>query len=689
MRNNRLSDITVSGVIAYYMTLALAFGFTFAADDVFWGLSLWRFSPPSVFISTVIIAAIAPLGALYLIPRDAPHRTDNPSGNRAMLLWSIATAILIAVLWFFRVRIHLLGDGYTLLGFLSDTGAHPFIKPREIGEGLLHIWMRSFWMSVFGVSVKDAALLSFQTISIASGALALTATFFLTKRLFESRIQRLIFGAGLLSGGYALLFFGYVENYSAFVAAVIGFTLVGLAALRNRRLLVFVVILAALAIWLHILGVTLLIALCYALFSGTTIARRISHMRQSYILGGLIVLAVGAGYLFWHVYTTNSFFQFAFLHLTDTRFDTSGYTLFSASHLTDLLNLLFILCPWFGLGIVALFTKRVRNRFAETLSSPEARFLTILSASTILALFVLNPKLGLGRDWDLFAFTAVPVTALFFYTGLKHFKDESHSAISFMLLALLLNGVTLVSRVNVLQNESASVAYYKSLIANDTRHLQSAVQNLQDYYFATGDSTAALAVANQYANAFPEVALVKVSQKLSAQKKYAQAIDMCRQALALNPQYSPGYANIGVYFSALGKSDSAGAYLEIANGLNPYNWITQEALGVAHFNMGEKTKGEKLLRHLLETTDSLSVRGFAALMQIAADNNDMQQYHKLLKKVVLRPDAPAVAFVQLGDYYVSQHQLRPARTAYLKAVSLGADSVVLQEFETRYGDSAQ
>jgi len=218
------------------------------------------------------------------------------------------------------------------------------------------------------------------------------------------------------------------------------------------------------------------------------------------------------------------------------------------------------------------------------------------------------------------------------------------------------------------------------------------VQNLQDYYFSKGDSAdsaSAVAFANQYAGAFPEVALVKVSQKLGAQQKYNQAIDMCRQALALNPQYSPAYANIGVYYSALGENDSATTYLEIANGLNPYNWITQEALGVGRFNMGDRTGSEKLLRNLLETTDSLSVRGFAALMQIAADNNDMERYHALLKKVVSRPDAPAIAFVQLGDYYVSRKEYKPALGSYAKAVALGADSAVLRDFQSTYGDSVQ
>ncbi|MCK4461803.1 MAG: hypothetical protein KAW46_08350, partial [candidate division Zixibacteria bacterium] len=130
------------------------------------------------------------------------------------------TAASAVLFYFLRARTHFLGDGYTLLSSLATDQATA-MKIREYGESLLHIWLEN----LIGGDGQAAALLSYQIISIAAGLLFVIVTALFASKLFERTADRVLFLLGVCTGGYMLLFFGYVENYSLFVLSVLVYTL--------------------------------------------------------------------------------------------------------------------------------------------------------------------------------------------------------------------------------------------------------------------------------------------------------------------------------------------------------------------------------------------------------------------------------------------------------------------------------
>jgi len=111
------------------------------------------------------------------------------------------------------------------------------------------------------------------------------------------------------------------------------------------------------------------------------------------------------GGIFIYKYLTDIFFQAMFIDITSSNQTESGYSIFSYDHLIDIINQSLLLSPLLLVYIVffkakALFT----NDKIETL------FLAISSIGGLIFLLFVDPKLGMARDWDLFALTLYPVT---------------------------------------------------------------------------------------------------------------------------------------------------------------------------------------------------------------------------------------------------------------------------------------
>jgi len=261
---------------AYYVTLATLVIGAFFPEQRIWGVNWWGYYPLWVVLVLAALGAVAPL-----ILRFFERRWDSPPENaelsdRGLRYWLPAAgliALFSLLFYLLRAETHFLGDGYALLSVLGEKSPLA-LKVREVGESLVHIWSR---LALGGVG--QAALIGSQIISIASGVAFLTAIGFFAGRLFERTSDRLLFLMGLASGGYMLLFFGYVEYYSLFVLSVLVFTLTGLLVSRGEANRWLMLPLLALAVFFHILGVTLIPAAVYLLVIRTRAGHAIARMK--------------------------------------------------------------------------------------------------------------------------------------------------------------------------------------------------------------------------------------------------------------------------------------------------------------------------------------------------------------------------------------------------------------------------
>ena len=475
-----------------------------------------------------------------------------------------------------------------------------------------------------------------------------------------------------------LLFFGYVENYSLLVLTVAMYSLMGLLVIKGKLNRWLILIPLAFAIFFHVIAATLIPSAVYLLLANSRAGNLISRQKRTLKIAFTLATLMVAIWVFHYFYTTDYFFRFAFVPLFENRFTVEGYTLFSIKHLADYLNLLLLLLP----GLPSVIAILLSTPIKKTLKRREYRFLLILIASTLGAVFVLDPKLGMPRDWDLFSFAGVPLAIFGFYylldsrlTGRNNVKVAS--------LAVALSILSLLPRAGGQAIPEISLAHFNSYLELDRVRTRNAGILLVDYYYYRNDTAAAEQSRAAWHDRRKDEHLLLQANRLLDAGHVIDAAAFYRRALSVNPVYPIAYTNLGECYFRLGQLDSARTMLEIADGLNPNNAITINNLGLIQFKRGFYREAEHLwLRSASLDTGFVQPRSF--LIKLYRTTRNRQKYVEFLTRTGLRDDAPLHIIQWLADYYLQQGQYDDAARAYEKALEKGLDSSYVDSLQQRY-----
>lgn len=555
-----------------------------------WGLDAWAWLPPWVpwTLFAVGLAAAAPLPAA-LVRRMTATASRLPTLLTAGLLVVAGTAIFFAL----STRYPFSGDGYQLLSDLS-TGA-PFVKSTGHGEGLLHLWA---FRALGGGA--DAAERAYRGLSVGAGFLYLILAAIFARARFPDARDRMLCTGGLATGGFAVLFFGHVENYSVLALAVAGTCAVGTLAARGRVPAWTVLVPFAASAWLHELGWALAPGVAWLLLGKSSALRRIrgrSGAGKVRVAAAVGAVTVGAVFALIALQRSSLFLELTLLPVVPDRFTVDGYTLLSPPHLIDLANLLLLLLPGLPVLVVAA---TVRPAGTAKRDATGTDFLAVLTAGCWAAVAVLDPKLGMARDWDAFAFAGVPLTFLLVVAALGLATPAARRGVA---LASVLGALAVAPRAAAARLPDAAVARFRSTLELDRTRGRNGWLLLVGHYERAGDASAAAAVREEWERRYPERALVREAQRLDDAGDVAGAIRKNREALRWSPQYFDAYNNLGVCFYRTGDLAQAREMLEIAAVLNPganavhRNLATVfEALGDSRAAERERRRAEALAR---------------------------------------------------------------------------------------------
>jgi len=175
----------------------------------------------------------------------------------------------------------------------------------------------------------------------------------------------------------------------------------------------------------------------------------------------------------------------------------------------------------------------------------------------IIFTFLLNPKLGLSRDWDLFSLPAVPCMILALYLAVSYIKDNQKLR-SLGSLLITVSLVHTVPWVLINADEERSVERFKLLIETGT---------IQTLYYAYEE------LATYYAHT----------------DRPQDAVDIYRKAIEASPNNWRLHNLLGVALGGLERYDEAIAELEAAKELAPQAQKTSRdslTLAVLHHNLG-------------------------------------------------------------------------------------------------------
>ncbi|HSG98718.1 MAG TPA: hypothetical protein VLB27_01625, partial [candidate division Zixibacteria bacterium] len=361
-----------------------------------WGVHLIAFLSPAMKISVGLLFALA---CVYTFnPGGIADRLASITRRLGRGWWR---GLLLVVMvggggWLLRAREALLGDG-TLRANDAMIGSGWY--PSELIPTALATWLTRGLPEAWGIDGYSAVGL----VSIVGGVVFAAGLWWLVPRAARNGGRGAIFF--ILTCGAVRLFAGYVESYALGFALFAFWMLAMIAWLRGRvhwRVFVAFWVLAQLC---HVTALALVPATLYVLWH--------KKERVGLAVFAVCVLTVGGTVLYFFRQL-----QVSALGVGESQFlvpflpqPPHAYGIVSPAHWLDIVNHLFLLTPALAVAVLAALFSRRREQSTDVTVGHlhDSRiFYALAVALPLCAAFLIDPKLGWARDWDLFALLSAP-----------------------------------------------------------------------------------------------------------------------------------------------------------------------------------------------------------------------------------------------------------------------------------------
>jgi tetratricopeptide (TPR) repeat protein len=589
-RSNRIFLISYLILVSLYLLHLAPLFFT---ESRMWGFNHLIFLPPTFAVVFMLISII--LLALPFLPFTKKWGERLVAGfiaifyesRRKYLYRLIFISFMVVMFIIFRAPTHFLGDGYSLIANLGSLGG-TFLKATEKGVTMILLGIQS----LYGPKNQETSLWAFQTVSIISGAITIWFFFLIAGVISAEKMRRFLSFGAMVGSGVLLLFFGYTENYPMLWTAAVGFIYFGLHHLKTGRGFIWAGLFLALGLFIHLQMAIFVPAFVYMIFArGKGLRFYRTYRTALWGIGGLVILA--GSFLFIRQYNANLYIQNMFLPFISGKPVDPDYAVFSLPHIADLINLMMLLSPAFLLFLIwAIMSRPFANKKESVI------FLGLLALGGLVFIIIIDPTLGMTRDWDLFSMGGIGFTLLLTaLIGVKCLDIAGRLLLPLAALLIIAPALYLTS----LLNEPASVQHAKYMVNLDEKKSYSTLYTLHTYYKDRGDSAAAdsvnlvgniyypdmvkmtraaAALENGDSKTAMQIAATITSNKFSwkyhhllsasyfIDRNFQLALEEADRALQLEKYNYQIYATRGMIFIALKQYDKALYELRLGYNLN-------------------------------------------------------------------------------------------------------------------------
>lgn len=449
------------GVAGLVIVAAAKLILSFIPEGRFWGLNqlayfsfLYSIAIAGMFL--VVIAICVNAKAVQAITKFYQNFINRMLLFPIGLRYAISIVISLALFYIFRDSTNLLGDGLLRIGELQNQRLEDFLGQHS-AEPLDYL-MHYFIYMAFMTSHKISALFSYVLLSLVSGISYILAADYLASKIQAGKKLGFVFWY-IIGWGGLMLFFGYVESYSIAAAALMVVYGYCYDVIQKRGNEYILATLYLVSFFLHNVSIVLLPAIIYSILV------RSNKAKIRTVLLGFILVAIVGGWILLGIGSRHT----AGLMLSES-LSEPGYTLFSMAHLGDIVNELLLISPTL-LGLIWLLNFR---------GNPDSRRIKVFFGLAIFGglafLFLADPVLGMGRDWDLFA---LPLLGL--HIGIMGIIDWEKVDIRFKAAILVILFFNLGSWVAVNHSAAASVERYKNIAGLDSARSRYAYERLGTY----------------------------------------------------------------------------------------------------------------------------------------------------------------------------------------------------------------
>jgi len=555
---------------------------------------------------------------------------ESPRRYWYRLLFIVPIAILFMA---YPMTTYFLGDGYEVLNNIASD-ADTFFKWSESGVILL---LKTF-RRLLGGDRTQSAVVAIHIVSYLSGIFSIWFYFGIAQYLSSQKYKRLlIFSASLFSGAL-LLFFGYAEHYPSLWIALTGTIFGGLKYIRTGKGLMIMWLFLIFGVAMH-LQMTILIpgAIYLTLFAGDNTGRKSKSFKN--LLWIIVLLAIGFVGIFAYKYLTDLFFQIMFLKILP---GGSDYTVFSISHLLDVTNEALLISPLLFLFILLIGKNEIMGSRKEKLI-----FLALISFASLLFLFIVDPKLGMPRDWDLLSTTLFAVTILSIILIREDFGQDVKKM---MMTILILLGIFPMPYLFTNLNHATSAKYSEYYCSLDLNRSSVSLLILYTYYEDHGNIEKLDELKNIYEANFTR--RKKFDSVLTAMNAgdLNSAIDILGR---IEPnQYDVNYQRVlGRLYYMQGDLDKAMTHIENTIQLSRYNSDYYGDRSKVYMALGESDKALDDLRHgfSLNNSSKYVIDGLTNTFFALNDFDSTIYYAE--KRLAIDPSKPDFYYMLARSYF--------------------------------------
>ncbi|MGB2698445.1 MAG: tetratricopeptide repeat protein [Candidatus Zixiibacteriota bacterium] len=503
-----------------------------------WGISHLAYFPlefgilfTSVFLLLLIPSINSKILDLLKVPLD---RLNGLTFDKSKRLWFILLSFVsFPLFWVFRTRTHFLGDGYHIIQDLHK--GEFFVKWTELIETLIYVNLYKLLNPVLGV---DAETL-YELVSCFYGAIFVFLIFLLADFLGEDKWEKLFLFCLIAFMGSILLFCGYAEHYSFSYVLIFAYIFLSMKYLKERSNPFLPLAFLVLAVFSHISVSYLLPSAFLLCFLGYDKNGKSSFLekKETWAILFLIVTCI---IILLYVKEYSWMVGNKYVPLTKGDYYAPGYSLFSLPHILDILNEQFLVSP---VGFVLLISIWICLK-SFNLREKTSAFLSLAFLLGIGFNSLMYPGLGMARDWDMFASTAIGYTILAGYLFLRYAKKR----VDFKYIGSILIITTAFCTLPwILLNtsEQKGVERFKNLLDLDPKKSRNGHFTLAAYFDKKGLYEEVEKENQVQASNFPELVLVNQGIEAFYENQTSKALRLCEEALAMEPNFAEAYFLLG------------------------------------------------------------------------------------------------------------------------------------------------
>ena len=490
---------------------------------------------------------------------------DSVFKGQAPIRWAIIALASVALFWLLKPSVFFLGDSYSVAANIGND--IPVIyKWSEIGA----IFTAGTLAHLFPHSSFETGRLVYAIISVMAGGFSVYLMFALANLLGESNRQRLFIWSVMVLAGWMVLFFGYTENYPILWPFFLAFVYTSVKYLKGKGRLIGPVLFLMLSLVMHLQVLFFLASFLIILFARGKGAR-FYYQNKAAVWGGILIIAGAAIFSAIKIFTNSLEFQLSLIPLFTPRPPVFDYRLFSLAHAMDIANQLLLISPLLPVLIAAAWMG-----WKSLLASKIDYFFGLLTIGGIAFLFIIDPKLGMGRDWDLFALAFLAPTIWMLARAVDRIPESWYGMISVSALILVLPfTITQLKTQPALDN-------YTYLLGLDISRARTGLILLMDYYRDNNRAASADSLDLVLKRSFPEYTLVPMAYSYMEAGNVREASRIADSLSKINP-YSNEVLNLrGNLYLSTGQYDKAISDFKIAAALGRYDAKMLAALASAY-----------------------------------------------------------------------------------------------------------